>query len=1006
MNFKQCFDSYVVKLPDMTSSEENIRAAITDQFEICKKAELVLQDSETLDFVTEAGLKLNLNLDVQDHVQRTYNLEESPVVLVLMGAAGLGKSTLLNHIVQFCTETFQLPQKFKMGNTGGHTTRNSQILSRPLYYKGQQYVLMDLQGLGGTEVQDIENLLMQKNLISALLTAASVPYILVSNVESSLRFVRELITDIANLQQKFGFYTERIHLLFHDKNAAGEENCDNIHFKQLVIELNNQHFGGREVIKIRNKPNFSSASASLKQEFLRTLLDDSAYPKKKASLAPETIQDILAKIQLITTHDSMNFDDLLLSPEEIYQNNQFIAQKIEEIRQIQRRTIIPPDSCQTTPTLIIPSLLTRFNENYYGEYAMKLEKELAANQIFRKHCKARLDLQLNLIRAEVLEIENCNRIICVVGPDQMKKNLKLLVRYFYKTTFSNFGFLPKVDLLIKKLETIQHHFPYSKNQIDYLLQTVRKYRGKYKLRSNLLIGGQVIFTLATFGTMGAVGSGVKLGSALLLSEETVIASLFGLTSAAVVNVGRLGFTPMIMTEKAVELVWVNSNWGNGEVNNQVFKAIQAEEKMEHLHPDAPAPVLLFIGPKSTLFSTFANSFVLHIAPFTPADFQAFSPTKYTQILPFNYVHRVEDTDKGGHTFKEKTTRSYLICLCMESPESEHYQAMLKLAEMLIPAASVACLLVDESAKYVGPLLTALFPPSLDPNTPEKTKIKTRILMVIPDTRVNIAKHGKVLSEYQANFGVMQIHDFTPDNIRAATKDIQTELNEAKVQPYIKFREKIIPLVVKERAVALMSPEASWIHWREKGGISKEAKRTIEATDREKEAQVLLLIGSKAAPIAEYANSFIHQIAPFTTDSFSPSEYTQILPFDYVNPGEEYTPTCGLLICLHMENYDSTNYAAMNKIAEALILIASVTYIIEKGPAQSLFASLPQSIQTRVKTHRESGVKPTGVIYGLRPEDGLTMEQAIFDIKSSFDRANGIKYSIITEQINRLSQALK
>ena len=92
---------------------------------------------------------------------------------------------------------------------------------------------------------------------------------------------------------------------------------------------------------------------------------------------------------------------------------------------------------------------------------------------------------------------------------------------------------------------------------------------------------------------------------------------------------------------------------------------------------------------------------------------------------------------------------------------------------------------------------------------------------------------------------------------------------------------------------------------------------------------------------------------------------------------------------------------MKKIAETLIPAASVTYIIEKGPVRSLFDSFSHK---RIVMRQEKQVSPTGVIYGLRPEDGLTMEQVVANIKSDFDRADVKKHRQILEKIEQLSQA--
>ena len=506
-------------------------------------------------------------------------------------------------------------------------------------------------------------------------------------------------------------------------------------------------------------------------------------------------------------------------------------------------------------------------------------------------------------------------------------------------------------------------------------------RSWYKWKSNLLIGGQVIATVATGGGAAAYTVGTRVGlSALVFSQEALVGSFAGLISGKVVcvpvNNGVAGFA----TNKAVELVRINSLLRkNGELNNEAFKEMRAAEKPLHLSSESPAPVLLFIGSKSTLVSEVANSFVRNLAPFIPAEFESFSPSDNTQILPFDYVRQ------------NCVTRSYLICLCMENPQSKYYSAMLRLAEMLIPAASVACILADEKAEFVNPLLTALLPQPL-----EKTKLQTRVV-ILHKSRLNIRSQVEVLSQCKANFEVQQIEKFEPDHIRDNIQKIQRIFDITTVQSYSQFSGKLIPLRIEENPVELVWVNSMWGN----GSLNEKARKAIEANKGLDKAHVLLLIGSKTAPIAEYANFFIRRIAPYTSNSFSSSHYTQILSFDYVHPGHGYTLIRGHLICLHMEKSGSKYCETMKKIAETLIPAASVTYIIEKGPVRSLFDSFSHK---RIVMRQEKQVSPTGVIYGLRPEDGLTMEQVVANIKSDFDRADVKEHRQILEKIKQLSQA--
>lgn len=84
-------------------------------------------------------------------------------------------------------------------------------------------------------------------------------------------------------------------------------------------------------------------------------------------------------------------------------------------------------------------------------------------------------------------------------------------------------------------------------------------------------------------------------------------------------------------EKVHELIYVNSMWGNGTANEKAIKILREDL-------GRPSPILLMIGSKATSVSAFANCFVHHIAPFTPAEFSAFGVNKYTQMLSLSYLH--------------------------------------------------------------------------------------------------------------------------------------------------------------------------------------------------------------------------------------------------------------------------------------------------------------------------------------------------------------------------------
>jgi len=789
-NLNLGFETYLSKLPDTRDPEVEQRLVVV--LERAARADVLRENGEALQFVIEeklkgGGLRHVLDPHVIAKLQQTYKLEEPTVVLMLMGAQGHGKSTLLDYIVQFCAEIPQLPDIFKVGNTGGHTTKGSQVLSHPLLYREHQVMLIDLEGLGGTETASAAQAIIQKNLVSALLTVASVPCILVSNAVQSLHFVSETVAQIAKLQVEFGFLVERIYLLFQDKELLGENELtldggrENQDFLLLVAQLNLRHFDGSPVVKILNKPNFVAENiGAQRQLFLTRLLDNSLYVKKNASGTNVNIAELLAKINLIATHDKTDFRDLRLDPFDLHLKEAFVSRKKLEIQAIQYKT-------KSVDNL---RLLVYFNEAIRLEFMSDTEDELALKSAaFRKHCWATLNFQLNSVRAELLGVEACYNFILVVPQEQMKKNINNLVKYFYKTALCLVTFLKIVKKQRGKLKQVKRYFPESSAAVDSLLQTMKTRRDRYIVLSTMLYTLQIGLTVASVGVGAFVG-------ASLTAARTGVAAAEGaaIVSGRIVAGAALGFgvglggntvvtggfcSTMLFVQKAKELVWINAMWGNRSVNEGVFKLAKGDEKQPHLTAGAPKPVLLFLGSKNTLVSEFANYYVRHMAPFTPADFESFSPNKYAQVLPFDYYHPGQG---------KQLTRCYLLCLRMKKHfTSQHYQAMLKVAETLLPAASVACILVEDPSHYAQPLLSALCPPP--GHFAGESKMKTKVL-VLHKEGIPTEDMADSLTRGEVHFELKQMEDFRHEQIAVMIETIKGELDRSEVQGYSAFRGKV------------------------------------------------------------------------------------------------------------------------------------------------------------------------------------------------------------------------
>jgi len=784
VNLNLTFPAFVSKLPNTTDPEAE--QSLVSTLETAARVEAIGKNGAALQFVirseTAEGVALNLDPGVYERIQQTYKLAEPTVVLMLMGLQGIGKSTQLNHIVQYITEMPKLPSIFKTGNTTTHTTKGSQVLSHPLFYKNHQIMLMDLEGLEGTETQDPKEAILQANLVSALLTVASVPCLLINNSTQSLRFVDKYVTQIIKLQVDFGFCTERIFLLFHDRNPEAEA-ASNKEFEELVHQLNCRHFKKRQVIKVLNKPNFVNPDAdSQRQFFLRTLLDDSLYIKKSVSQVHVNIQEMLTQISVIATHETIDLSELKAMPLDPEIKAAYTGWKKVEIKSFQQSTKSSDDQ----------HLLIYFNEVIRAHYANHTDEELnRLHKGLREQCRQLVELELNRVKAEMIEIEACYNFIRVVPKQQMVDNVVSLVKYFHKVALCLVDFIPKVKALKTKLKLVRSYFPESNDRVDPLLKALKATRKNRILWSSAIYAGQIILTVGTAGAGAAIGAGVtaaRTGVATAQGVAQGAALLTGRVVGAAVGLG-LGVggnlsggicSAMVLTQKAVELVWVNSAYGNGKVNKEMLEAKDGRENPS-FDPNNKVLVLLFIGSKRTLVSEFANAFVRHIAPFTPAEFQAFNINKYTQILAFDYIHPDQS---------ESITRSYLICLRMKKPQAKYYHAMLKIAELLVPVASVAYLLVNSESQYAEPLLDAVCPPPTpDQIISEATQMKTRVL-VLQTRAVDTGRLRRALHRCDVNYGTDQIEEFRQEHIQVKIAEIKREVDHSKIQPFQEFKDKV------------------------------------------------------------------------------------------------------------------------------------------------------------------------------------------------------------------------
>lgn len=739
-------------------------------------AKRIQNSAEALDFLVKQESAVGYAFDQRtlETIQRNYMLTEPTVVLVVMGAPGLGKSTLLNHIIQHCIESPRCTNLFTTGNTGNHTTRGSQVLSHPLYYKRHQMMIVDLEGLGGTETLDRAKGVLQANLVSALLAVASVPCILVKNEAVSLEFAKRTITQLAKLQETFGFKIERIYLLFHDLNPGAPLNID---FEGFRVGVNSKFFHG-EVVKMLNKPNFKEANGDENRRlFLDSFINECLYFKKNVSDSFVNISELITYIGVIAKHQNTHLNQLTLNMSEVKEYDRFVGFLHTKLKEI-IGNLKPPNS--------VP-LLSFFNEQIRLVLDPQVNAKFASmGSGLQAHCKFRADLDIEAAKAPFTEIEAYYNFIRVVPEVQMVENIKQIVDGYHKAAWSIVAFMPRLELLETRLRQVQYHISESQVKMTAILRALESKKRSCFAWTAVGYTMQTALAMVTFGTSTVVTAGGSIAYSLAAAERGVN---MGLETTNLETLGAaLGqsagptwaagiCTNLIFPKRATELIWINSAWGNGQINEEVLGPLRRRLRSK-------TPIVLIIGSKATITSDFANCFMRYISPFTLEEFAAFHPSKYTQTLIFDYFNP---------GICETALPGCVICLRMKKkPSSTHSQTMLKIAEVLMPIASVACLLVNRCNSYAHALLNTLCPQRA-PDDSQKAAVMPTKVVVISSNREAVEDLQSALARGYVAHDVRQVTSFSKNALALAVGTIKDALDNSEPQTATLVMEKITSL---------------------------------------------------------------------------------------------------------------------------------------------------------------------------------------------------------------------
>lgn len=262
-----------------------------------------------------AGLKATLDLEIVQRLGETMDLASPAVVLLAMGKPGYGKSTFLNFIWQYLTGAGAVP--FRVSSTTSHTTVGCQIgnVAARMPHSGRQVVLVDIEGVEGTEGIRVEEARKQSGLVNEAVKLASVVCILIENSLTHLELVIHLIHRISLRNRELGFSVERIILLFHDKNFS--EAGQNEEIENKVRWVNWRYFGEREVVVVVNKPSLVQAGKREQVErFLQHFLTLADIPKRTASGADISLMNLFHSFAFTLTPSKVSRNVLSLAQEE------------------------------------------------------------------------------------------------------------------------------------------------------------------------------------------------------------------------------------------------------------------------------------------------------------------------------------------------------------------------------------------------------------------------------------------------------------------------------------------------------------------------------------------------------------------------------------------------------------------------------------------------------------------------------------------------------------------
>jgi len=578
-------------------------------------------------------------------ISEFFKVSEPIVSLAVFGGQGIGKSTLLNRIVEHCTGRPLQKDLFPVKNTVTHTTKDSEFLPFPIRMpkSGHQLMLVDVQGLDTMDTSEMGIATVVESLITAVLTVVSVPCILVPNQKAMIGLVEKLVSTVVAVKQTFGFEIERIMLLFHDKDP-GTVNSDVL---RVVSDLNQRYFAGNEVVKLLNKPNFSDPSKSaLCRNFLSDLMANCDFPKKAATGKYANMKELLNHLLYFTIYANSSIPDLHLSPQD--------KRKVDTL-------FTPKQECLASIYLNLQELTDKENPldlfTWQSAYLLSgTDSELRCSepQNIRHMVITKLRTEIEDYKAKLRLVEAYARTVAALPIDALKQEIQMQLQHYFHSEYINFHFKRNWSL----------HFTYETFEARALAiatnlgETIRLHpelqcnakagleeysRVKAELETRKI--SPALATSLMYGTLGIGGGSLML--------HTIVHPL----TAIIRSVEPYAIIPGKVTMK--------------EVDVQLFPG------------QFVASVLVIGGGNSTLLPVI-RTLVQNLSPLNHFTDQTYSNSKVIQMFPLKY-HKANCIIEGG----------VVICLRWDTSDSSaDYWQLIRLAAALIADVSVCLALTD------------------------------------------------------------------------------------------------------------------------------------------------------------------------------------------------------------------------------------------------------------------------------------------------------------------------